>query len=432
MVPATESVAAAPDHVWLPWAAWHGGEMRSFAWPQTWTVEWLCMADAPALPAEAIERAFDRPMGSPGLEALATGRKRVAIAVEDWTRPSHTPLLLAPLVRRLTEAGVVRRDITIVMATGAHGSPRAVDLTRKVGSQLLKEVAVVTHNPFDDLTETGVDLAGVPVSINRAFAAADLRIGVGTVMPHPFADFSGGAKLVIPGLANLDVLERTHRSALLGFHRSSGRGENRFRQSMEAAVRRIGLHLTVNVAVNSRRAIAFASVGDMVEAHRAAATGAARIGRTHPPRGQLDAVIVNAYPKDGELLQIEAALGALHAGMLEWLAPGAPVVLTAACPRGSGTHHLFGVGGRLFRTASAKRSLADRPLMVFAPGVEEREARTIVWTGYRCCRTWDEVVAHLGAVLPARPRVGIIPCGPLQLAQDWFCNEAARTDLGDD
>ena len=42
---------------------------------------------------------------------------------------------------------------------------------------------------------------GVPVALNREWLDADVRITTGFVEPHFFAGFSGGPKMVAPGLA---------------------------------------------------------------------------------------------------------------------------------------------------------------------------------------------------------------------------------------
>ena len=252
--------------------------------------------------------------------------------------------------------------------------------------------------------------------INRAFAEAELKIGVSGVIPHPFAGFSGGGKIVIPGLADLDVLARTHKFALMGFRGGARLEGNSFRAEMETAVRRLGLDWTVNVALNSSREVAAVRAGDMVEAHRAAADAAAACGLTAAPGRLLDALVLNAYPKDGELLQVEAALVPLRQGMLSWLAPGAPIVLTAACAEGLGHHALFGPGGRLFRKPSRKTFLNDHPLILFLPGVSRPEAGAVFWEGYAMCSTWDAVVSQLTSHMKERPTVGIVPCAPLQVA----------------
>jgi nickel-dependent lactate racemase len=411
----TDSVAVNGE-VLLPWAAWDRARPQQFAAPADWRIQHHRMHSAPALTESEIESAFDAPVGAPPLGALAAGRISAAIAIDDATRPTRTAALLGPIVNRLLAAGISLDNLTVLVATGAHrpATPREIEL--KVGRELLTTVRVVSHDPVGDLVDTGVQLGGVPVRINRRFAEADVRIGVGAVLPHPFAGFSGGGKIVIPGLADLDVLVRTHKYALMGLSGGAQLEGNRFRTEMEAAVRRIGLHWTVNVAVNAECETAHLSVGDMVAAHRQAAGAARRIGMTPAPVRRLDGLILNAYPKDTELLQIEAAFVALRNGIQEWLSPEAPILLTAACSEGMGYHGLFGAGGRLARKPGPRTFLGRHPLLVFSPNVSRAQAQTVFWEGYPFFERWSEASAAFAALLPASPLVGMIPCGPLQIA----------------
>jgi nickel-dependent lactate racemase len=406
----------------VPWASWRGDIQRELDFPPEWDVVPLPPADAPALDAAQIARALDEPVGAPRVEDLVRGKTSVAVAIDDLSRPVPASLVLEPLVSRLEAAGIRAEHITIVVASGAHRRATRDDLEQKIGQGLLRRVRAVEHDPTASLVDTGVSLAGVPVRINAAFWHADVRVGVCGVLPHPFAGFSGGGKIVIPGLADLDVLARTHRYALMGFSGGPGQGKNRFRTDMERAVGEIGLHWTVNVVTNSRREIAMVAAGDFVQAHRAAAAGAARVGSTAAPHGLLDAMVLNAYPKDTELLQIEASLAALRCGMDAWLAPAAPIVLAGACSDGLGSHGLFEPGGRLFRVPSQKTFLAGRPLIVFCPTVDPDVAASIFWSGYPVCPTWEGVIGHLRQYLAPGARVGIVPCAPLQIA-----GEAARS-----
>jgi hypothetical protein len=187
---------------------------------------------------------------------------------------------------------------------------------------------------------------------------------------------------------------------------------------MERVVREVGLHFTVNIAVNRDRQPAFVGAGDLVAAHRTAAAAAARIGATPAPADLLDALVINAYPKDGELLQAEAALVPLRTGMLDWLAPAAPVVLVCASPEGLGRHGLFGPGGRLFRKPAPKTFLKGRPLIVFAPNVPIEDARQVFWDGYPVCVSWAETVGELATRLAPGARVGVVGCGALQVAAE--------------
>ena len=398
----------------LRWDAWHGDVSQHFDLPGSWRVIELSMADAPALPAGCIAEALDEPLSAPSLDRLAAGRRTAAIAIDDLTRPTNTAPLVESIVARLCNAGLTLPDITVVIASGAHRPATVRDIELKVGA-LKDRLRVVAHDPATDLADTGATLGGVPVRLNRAFFEADLRIGIGCVMPHPFAGFSGGGKIVVPGLADLGVLARTHKFALMGLQGGPRLSGNMFRTQMETVVRDIGLHWTVNTVVNSRRETAFVAAGDLVVAHRAAAAAAAQIGATRIPDEPLDALIVNAYPKDGELLQVEAALIALRSGMLNHLAACAPIVLTAACRQGLGVHGLFGPKGRLFRPPVVKSFLGGRPLWFFSPGVDAATARIVAHESYPFFSAWPDLVNALRRQLRTDARIGIMPCGPLQI-----------------
>jgi hypothetical protein len=392
--------------------------------PPAWRIVALSMRDAPALDAAAIDAALEGPVGAPPLETLAAGRHRAAIAIDDITRPTRTAPLLSRMVARLTATGLPPDAITILLATGAHAPATADDIRLKVG-EVAARVRVLTHDPVRDVMDTGVTLAGHPVRVNAAFLNADLRIGIGAVMPHPFAAFSGGGKIVLPGLADLESVVRSHKYALMGFGGGLRLEGNRFRSDMEKAVRQIGLDWTVNVVLNSRCETAALTTGDLGVAHALAARRASQIGATQGPKEPLDALVINAYPKDSELLQVEAALVALRSGMLEWLKPEAPVALLGACPQGLGSHRLFGPGGRLFRKPARKSYLGHHPLHIVSPSVLADDTRAVFNEAYPYHPSWESCVASLSAVLGLAPTVGCLPCGPLHVPEGGTISQVA-------
>ncbi len=399
----------------VPWQAWHADELAQFDLPAGARPVYLRGAGADELSDAAIFEVLGRPIDAPSLETLARGCRRVAIAIDDITRPTPTDRVLPALLDRLGAAGVRDEQVTVIIATGAHRPATARDLQLKLGS-VYARVRGISHDPHGPLADTGIDLGGTPIRLNTEFLQADLRIGIGAVMPHPFAWFSGGAKIVIPGLADLDVVARSHRFAMMGFHGGHSAETNRFRRSMEQAVRAIRLDWVVGAVVDERRRLIGLAAGDLEGAHRAAATLAVAAGSTPPPPTPVDALVLNAYPKDAELIQMEAAFVALRDGLLDWATPTAPVILMGAATEGLGTHELFGPGGRLYRPPSPRGVLKDHPLLVFAPGAQPEDARLTYWPGYAFANRWDDARTWLESRLGPASRVGIVPAGPLQTA----------------
>jgi nickel-dependent lactate racemase len=401
----------------VPWGAWGSEVVATFAVPDDWEVVHLAMRGAPALDEDGIAARIDSPIGSDRLEDLAGRSRSAVIAVDDLTRPTRAGPIVSAIISRLERGGLSASDVVVLIASGAHAPLSEAQCRQKLGD-VGDRVRVVSHSQAGPFAPAGASLAGVPVQLNEAFLRADLRIGVGAVIPHPFAGFSGGGKVVVPGLADLDVLARTHKFGLMGLTGGRDLDTNRFRSAMEATVRGIGLHFTVNVVVNALRDTCGVFCGDMVDAHRAAAAFARHVGSTPLPATPCDALVLNAYPKDNELLQVEAALVALQQGLLGAVTDRAPVVLAASCEFGLGHHGLFGPGGRLFRTPVSKGLLGKRPMLVFAPGCTVADAALAFWDGYPHCGTWSEVVSRLTPLLPLRPRVAVAPCAPLQVADD--------------
>lgn len=162
--------------------------------------------------ATAVRQSLTAPIGCAPLSELAVERTRVCIVVCDITRPVPNKTLLPPILETLHAAGVAKQQITILIATGTHRPNLGDELDRLIGSKIASEYTVVNHDCRDDSTHVslGVSPAGVPVALDRVFVEADLRITVGLIEPHFMAGFSGGRKLVMPGIASFETISNWH------------------------------------------------------------------------------------------------------------------------------------------------------------------------------------------------------------------------------
>jgi hypothetical protein len=153
--------------------------------------------------------------------------------------------------------------------------------------------------------------------------------------------------------------------------------------------------------------------GDVVAAHRQACQIAARAYAT-PASSSYDCLIVNAYPKDTDLIQAEGALVALKTATRPVVNEGGVVVLAAAASGGVGSHGLFDPGGLSYRAPSPRRDLANRELWLYAPTISASDARTLFWEGYRLFQRAEELSKALHKRLGPAARAALLPCGPLQ------------------
>jgi len=399
----------------IPWSAWHGDSMLELSFPRKWEIDICRIADSPRLEDEAISRAFRNTYGTSSLKDLAAGKQNVAIAVEDITRPARLERVLPCVIRELEAAGVREDQITFIVCNGAHVPMLRTDMVRKFGASILRDFRILNHNPYDNLAETAVVLGKTPVRVNRNFYEADLKIALGSIIPHSFAGFSSGAKLVLPGLSDIATLERSHKYVMMGFRGGVNDVEtNKFRLEIEQVVSKIGLDFFVGVVPNANREIAGIFAGNVVDAHRAGVSYARKVFRTEI-RKPYDIAVLNAYPKDSELLQADTALTPLKTTREDIVKEGGVLVIISRCSNGFGYHSLFGPGMRLCRKPIQSRSLKGRDLIVLAPDINQAEFQSVYWDGYQLANSWESVMSILEKRFPGNCRVAILPYAPLQL-----------------
>jgi len=161
---------------------------------------------AAADPAAELQRALRQPVAGPPLRDRVAPGSTVAISVCDITRAQPRELMVNAVLTEL-EGLVARTDVTVVVATGTHRANTDAELRAMLGDEIVDTVRIVNHDARDPETLTWRGTHnGVPVWLNRDWCEADVRITTGFVEPHFFAGFSGGPKLVVPGLAGLDTV----------------------------------------------------------------------------------------------------------------------------------------------------------------------------------------------------------------------------------
>src|SRR5580704_16389663 len=168
-------------------------------------------------PIAAIEAALDRPTAGPPLAELAKGKRSAAISVCDITRPAPNPVTLPPLLRRLEAAGVPRENTRIMIATGLHRPATESEIQHIVGRETAARYQVLNHDAriATQHRRLGVSRSGTPVWIDERFLSADLHLTLGFIEPHLMLGFSGGRKLVAPGLAGEATIKELHSSRFI-------------------------------------------------------------------------------------------------------------------------------------------------------------------------------------------------------------------------
>ena len=331
----------------------YGLEGLTVRLPDAWEVEVVRKRPMPVLPdpAEALEHALKQPLGAPALARQAQGCRTACILVCDATRPAPNGLLLPALIRTLSEAGIEAGRITILVATGLHRPNLGEELRRLIGVEgLLETVAVVNHEARrdEDHVLVGRTSRGTPVLLDRRFVEADLRIATGLVEPHFMAGYSGGRKVVTPGVAHAETITRLHTARFLEDERAAAGvlAGNPLHQELLDALDLIGPVTAVNVVLDEERRPCFINYGEIVASH-AAAAGFMKAFAEIPIRRPFATVIATGagHPLDATYYQtvkgMVSALGALK--------EGGGLFIASACSEGMGSAAYVQAQKRLVR-----------------------------------------------------------------------------------
>jgi len=378
----------------------------------------------PDLRAEVL-RALAEPLGCPPLSALPRPGENVVILVEDHTRPTPTADLLPPVLEALTQAGVRDADITILITHGTHRLSTDQEVRRIVGPGPSRGLRVVQHrcDEQDNQVYVGLTSRGTPVWVNRLVLEADRRIGIGYIGPSPYAGYSGGWKLIVPGVAGLDTINANHSLVPLGFRRP-GSVELPTRLDIEEAAAMVGMDLVLDVVLCQDERVAQAFAGTPDEVFRAGLALSRRVYEVACPR-ELDIAIAAGYPYDIDLYQAVRAVEYADAAV----GAGGSIVLVATCPDGVGGddfYHLMSESGSKpddFLRAVVRRNgmvtfsvlgycLArikqEKSLYLVTEGIAERTAEAM---GFRPLKAIQPGVDALLEEYGPKARVGVFPMG---------------------
>lgn len=317
-------------------------------------------------PAGAVVRALDEPVGCPTLAELARGRRSACILVCDITRPVPNKLFLRPLIERLVAAGVPRTGITVLVATGLHRPAPPEELAEIVGDPaLLGEVRVENHvaTADDDHVLLGrTPDRGTVVRLDRRLVEAEVKIATGLVEPHFMAGWSGGRKVIAPGVAHAETITTFHNAAFMSHPRATScvLDGNPLHEEQLAIVTMLGGALALNTVIDEHRRLAFVNFGEIVASHLEAVRFCERYARVELPRRFRTVVTSSAgYPLDKTYYQTVKGM----VGPLAILEPGGDLLIASACSEGLGSPHFAEAQRRLVELGVEGfwRSIAHKP-----------------------------------------------------------------------
>jgi len=290
-------------------------------------------------PLSAISQAFSRGVGSRSLEEEAQGKSSACILICDITRPVPNGLILPGLIETLIKAGIPQESITVLIATGLHRPNTGDELLEVVGSRkVLETVKVENHYARKDEDHLLLcsSKSGLPIYIDRRFAHADLKISVGLVEPHFMAGYSGGRKLVIPGITGHETIAGFHSAKFLEHpqSRNCNLKDNPIHEFQLEGIRKLSSLFAVNVVIDEDRNLSFVNFGDIEKSHISAIEYLKQYAETRISE-KFSTVITSAggYPLDKTYYQTVKGM----VGAMDILKPGGDLFIVSECSEGMGS-----------------------------------------------------------------------------------------------
>ena len=334
----------------VPQLAWYGTRPLELPLPDNWQVEVCNMAghNRAGMKPDQLRAAIGKPTGTPSIRDLAKGKNEVVIIFDDMTRVTRVAEIVPFVLEELAEAGVPDSGIRFICALGCHGALNRLHWVKKLGEEVVARFPVYNHNAFGDCTYAGKTKAyGTEVYINAEVMKCDLKIAIGSVVPHPMSGFGGGGKIILPGVASFETIEQNHRAFFLQTgvppdRRVTGMGlfdENPLRFDIEEAAILSGLDVMINCIVNTWGETVAVHAGALKASYAAAVEEAKEHYLTPTLEGK-DIVIASTLAKSNE--------GWIGSGIAYRTVDrdgGGDVVLIANEPEGQVTHYLLGPFG---------------------------------------------------------------------------------------
>jgi len=298
----------------IPTGVWCGDKEMVLSFPEDWDIFVCHSKDTDKMDENRIKEAFKRPICSKPIHQLAFDKKSAVIIVDDLSRPTTAYLVIPYIIDELLKGGIKEESIQFVIGGGSHRPLNKEEIAKKVGPDIVSKYKIHNHNVFSKtLVNLGSLNDGTPVLINEIVYNAELKIGIGGIIPHSSVGFGGGGKIILPGVSGYDTIAYNHSK-----FKSRGRGvlkamanEKDIRTNAEDVTRLIGLDFMVNIVISQKREIIGLFNGDFMESYIQGAKFAREVYNTTIPKEKIefaDIVIINAYPQDYDPVQMSKSL----------------------------------------------------------------------------------------------------------------------------
>jgi len=420
---ATSLSGSANNSVRLRTHEWFGDRLETFTFPAGWEIDVRHMKGWQASPLDSgsIGQAVLDPVGTRPLREIAAGKKTVAIAFDDLTRPTPACEVVPHIVAELRAAGIRDENILFVTAYGCHYQMNGMEVEKKLGREAVRRHPWINHNIWENLADLGTSSYGNHVQINTYYHKADVKITLSGLKAHGTPGYCGGPKLILPGVSGIKTIRYMHlelkqkpRARVKDGIPIYRMWENEQRQDMIEAARMAGVDFSVQMVYNQDRRLVKVVAGDIVSAHHRAARYAVNHLATAYAK-DADIVVVNAYPKGSQLHE--------HFGWGDrGLKDGGSIVVINQNPMGEYVWHYldeasFNKGRSWFaqRDSRKRRFPQARQVLLYSQYLQKRELDNPYFPPEAVgLYAWEDVIARLKREHRGDVKVAVYPYAGIQ------------------
>ena len=296
---------------------------------------------------------------------------------------------------------------------------------------MLNTVNIANHYARDDEAhvDVGTTSRGTRVKLDRRFVEADIRIATGLVEPHFMAGWSGGRKVIAPGVAHKETITTFHSARFMAHPRAANcvLDGNPLHEEQLAIVKMLGKVFALNTVIDEHRNLSFVNFGEIVQSHLNAVDFCREYAEVGVGR-RFKTVVTSAagYPLDKTYYQTVKGM----VGPLDILEPGGDLIIASECSEGMGSaeyveaqRRLIDLGPDGFFAAISKKQYADidewqtqmqlKPMKVgsvslYTKGLSQTDRAL---TGVRMIASLEDAIAE-SVKRSGDRRVAIVPEGP--------------------
>ena len=290
-------------------------------------------------PKLAIQQALKTPINSLPLLEKARSKGNACILICDITRPVPNHLLLPEIISVLIKAGIEKSNIEILIATGLHRPNEGEELEQLIRDPwILQNIKISNHFARNEKDHAliGTTTKGTKVKLDKRFVNADLKIVTGLVEPHFMAGYSGGRKVIAPGIAHQETITTFHNHKFMSDPNADSciLDGNPLHEEQLEIVSMLGEVLCVNTVLDENRNLSLVNYGEIIASHLEAVVFA-KDYLSIPIHRKFNTIVTSAagYPLDSTYYQTIKGMVVPY----QILQPGGDLIIASECAEGIGS-----------------------------------------------------------------------------------------------